>query len=69
MKGYDVMYYVVDYYENIEVVCMTKKLGTAIQASKERYEDTDGECDVSILCSFNEDDMYKINYLYNNGLI
>lgn len=63
------MFYVVDYYEEIEVICKTGSINTAISASQQRYEDTDGECDVSILWDKDESDIYKINYLFNNGLI
>lgn len=52
------MYYVVDYYEEPEVIAECTRLSDAQRIRSYQIEDTDGECNVEILT----EDEYKYEF-------
>lgn len=60
------MYFVIDFYEGLDVIGQFTTLSAAKQACNQRIEETDGECNVDFFITENEDDRY---YLKKWGLI
>jgi hypothetical protein len=60
------MYYVIDFYEGIELIGTYKTLAAAKRACIQQMTDTDGECATDYFFTENKDDM---EHLKNWGLI